>query len=127
MVSYYGNAVCTSCCAKNLRMWQDEIQRIDKDVAYIVVVQSYEGLDFLNFTDSLTLDFPVMFYDSDVFGETNKLDDILARNRTFLLNRDNEIVLVGEPFGREKLSKLYKRCIDSLRVKEYANKQSERR
>lgn len=116
IVSYYGNAVCTACCAKNLLLWQDEIQRIDEDIAYIVVVQSYEGMNFLNFADSLTLNFPIMFYDSDIFEEANKLDDILARNRTFLLNKDNEVILVGEPFGREKLSKLYKRCIDSIRV-----------
>ena len=40
----------------------------------------------------------------------------MARNKTFLLNKDNEIVLVGEPFGRGKLTQLYKKCIDSLSI-----------
>lgn len=116
IVSYYGEVVCTSCCAKNLKMWQNEIKEIDKDIAYIIVAHCSDKEEFVNFADSLYLDYPLMYYDSDVFGKQNKLEDILARNRTFLLNKDNEIVLVGEPFGREQLSKLYKKCIDSLRV-----------
>lgn len=116
IVSYYGEVVCTPCCAKNLKIWQNEIKEIDKDIAYIIVAHSPDKEEFVNFADSLYLDYPLMYYDSDVFGKQNKLEDILARNRTFLLNKDNEIVLVGEPFGREQLSKLYKKCIDSLRV-----------
>ena len=57
-----------------------------------------------------------MFYDSKIFGEKNNLENVLARNRTFLLNKENEIVLVGEPLGREKLAQLYKKCIDSLSI-----------
>jgi hypothetical protein len=55
-----------------------------------------------------------MYYDSKVFGEKNNLEEVLARNRTFLLNKENKIILVGEPIGREKLTQLYKKCIDSL-------------
>ena len=68
-------------------------------------------------TDSISLDLPIMYYNSNEFGESNKLNALLALNRTFLLNKDNKVVLVGEPFGREKLSKLYKKCIDSLMIK----------
>lgn len=70
-------------------------------------------------TDSLSLDLPLMFYDSSIFEEKNKIKGLLARNRTFLLNKDNEIVLAGEPFGREKLTKLYQKCIDSLNITYY--------
>ena len=116
IVSYYGEVVCTSCCEKNLKRWQDEIKKIDKDVAYIIVAHSSDNKEFMDFADSLSLDFPLMLYKSDIFEKYNNLEDVLARNRTFLLNKDNEIILVGEPFGREKLTKLYARCIDSLKV-----------
>ena len=45
-----------------------------------------------------------------------KLKGKLACNKTFLLNKDNEIVLVGEPFGREKITKLYQKYIGSLNI-----------
>lgn len=116
IVSYIDNVACTACCAKYLKAWQTEINNLDENVAYIVVVRSTEKKEFLNFADSLSLDYPLMFYDSDIFGKQNGLKDILARDRTFLLNKDDEVILVGEPFGRERLSRLYKKCIDSLRV-----------
>ena len=55
-----------------------------------------------------------MYYESDAFSEKNNLGYKLARNKTFLLNKDNEIILVGEPFGHEKLTRLYKKYIDSI-------------
>lgn len=116
IVSYYGEVVCTSCCAKNLKMWQENIKKIDKDVAFIIVAHSADNNEFMEFSDSLSLEYPLMYYKTNIFGENNNLEDVLAKNRTFLLNKDNKIVLVGEPFGRDQLSKLYKKCIDSLMV-----------
>ena len=57
-----------------------------------------------------------MYYDTDIFESENKLKGKLACNKTFLLNKDNEIVLVGEPFGREKITKLYQKYIGSLNI-----------
>lgn len=116
IVSYIDDIQCSSCAVKALNIWQSEIRDIDKDVAYIIVVHTDDHA-FIDMTDTISLDLPIMYYNSNEFGESNKLNALLARNRTFLLNKDNEVVLVGEPFGREKLSKLYKKCIDSLMIK----------
>lgn len=115
IVSYLTNISCTSCGVKTLKIWQEELKKIDKRAACVVVVHS-EDPEFRKMTDSLSLDLPLMYYDSKIFGEKNKLEDVMARNRTFLLNKDNKIILVGEPIGREKLTQLYKRCIDSLSI-----------
>lgn len=115
IVSYLTNISCTSCGVKTLRIWQEELQKIDKRVACVIVVHS-EDPEFRKLADSLSLDLPLMYYDSKIFGEENNLEEVLARNRTFLLNKENKIILVGEPFGREKLTQLYKKCIDSLSI-----------
>lgn len=61
-----------------------------------------------------------MFYDSDVFKVENKLD-VLDQNRTFLLDRNNKIVLVGEPFSLPRLADLYKKQIQKMKM-EYSKK-----
>lgn len=115
IVSYIDNIPCTSCALRTLKLWQREINNIDNDIAYIIVVYA-DDRTFINMADTISLDLPLMYYDSNKFGESNNLEGLLARNRTFLLNKDNKVVLVGEPFGRDKLAKLYKRCIDSLMI-----------
>lgn len=115
IVSYLTDISCTSCGVKTLKIWQEELQKIDKRVVPVIVVHS-TNQEFRKMTDSLSLDLPLMYYDSKIFGEKNKLEDVMARNRTFLLNKDNKIILVGEPIGRKKLTQLYKRCIDSLSI-----------
>lgn len=114
MVSYIDDLPCTSCGVRMLRSWAEEVKEIDPEVAYVIVVQTQEkDVLFENF-DSMRLSCPLMYYDTPVFGEVNKLD-VLARNKTFLLNRENRIVLVGEPFNNEKLFHLYRKTIASLK------------
>lgn len=119
LVSYIDNLPCTSCGVKMLHAWIEEVKEIDPEVAYVIVVQTQEKNVLFENIDSMRLPCPLMYYDTSVFGEANKLD-ILARNKTFLLNKENKIVLVGEPFGNEKLTQLYKKTIASLK-EEYAH------
>lgn len=114
LVTYMDKLSCSSCGVKMLRLWQHEAKQINPNIAYIVIVHSDRTSDMLNMLDTLSLDFPVMYYESDIFSKKNNLEDKLARNKTFLLNKDNEIILVGEPFGHERLTKLYKKYIDSI-------------
>jgi len=122
IVSYLTDISCTSCGVKTLKIWQEELQKIDKRVVPVIVVHS-TNQEFRKMTDSLSLDLPLMYYDSKIFGEKNNLEEVLARNRTLLLNKENEIILVGEPIGRDKLTQLYKKCIDSLFIDYYGASQ----
>lgn len=66
---------------------------------HIVFPEGYMPLPACDslYADSMHLSVPLLYYDCDVFGRVNELD-VLARNKTFLLDRDDNIVLVGEPF-----------------------------
>lgn len=125
IISYMDNVICSSCLDNILASWQDEIKSINENISYIIIVHSTDKKTILESSKSLSLDYPIMYYESNIFGKVNKLEDLLARNKTFLLDKDNKIILVGEPYGREKLSKLYVWCIDSLN-KEYTWQQKEK-
>lgn len=114
IITYIDNISCTSCGIKTLKMLQKEIKLIDKDIAYIIVLHSENKDKFLKMTETLSLEYPIMYYQSNIFEKKNNLEGIFAKNKTFLLNKNNEIVIVGEPFGREKLTNLYRKTIDSL-------------
>ena len=116
VVTYMEDLSCTSCGVKTLKLWQKEIKEIDKNVAYIIVLHSDSKEQISDMTKTLSLDLPIMYYQTNIFEQKNTLEGILARNKTFLLDKENKIILVGEPFGKEKLSKLYKKTIDSLNV-----------
>ena len=118
IVSYMDNVYCSPCIVKTLKIWQEEIRKIDDNIAYIIVIHADESRKFIELSDTLTLRYPILFYDSCSFVEQNNLTGLLARNRTFLLNKRNEVMLVGEPFGKSKLTKLYVKKISELRKQE---------
>ena len=53
IVSYYGDIVCTSCCAKSLKRWQDEIKEIDENVAFVIIARSVDNKAVEVFSNSL--------------------------------------------------------------------------
>lgn len=121
IITYMDNISCTQCGIKTLKLWQNEIKRINKYVTYIIILHSDYDDSIFEMTKNISSDFPLMYYKSNIFESKNNLKGILSCNKTFLLNKDNEIVLVGEPFGREKLAKLYQKHIDSLNIAYHGN------
>lgn len=120
MVSYIDNLPCTSCGIKMLYNWIAEIDSMEQGLPYVIVVQTDKKEELFDIISHVSFPRPLMIYDSDVLKTENHLD-VLARNKTFLLNRDNKIVLVGEPFGCSRMFDLYKQQIEALKA-EYSKK-----
>ena len=123
VITFIDNLSCTECGIRALNFWVAEMKKIDSDVAYIFVVQTKNRDELEMMADSVKLDIPFMLYLTDLFKTNNELD-VLAHNKTFLLDKENKIVLVGEPFGNEKLTQLYKKAVFSLK-EEYAHELTE--
>ncbi|MBQ0142864.1 MAG: hypothetical protein KBT06_08725 [Prevotellaceae bacterium] len=119
IVSYIDYLSCTQCGINMMMEWIDKINEINPNVEYILVVNT----DLKHELDSLVQqnDFYglIMYYSTDTFITTNNLD-VMACNKTFLLDKNNKIVLVGEPWDNKSLAQLYSQTIDSLR-KTYEN------
>lgn len=120
IVSYYDNIVCSSCSLNKLKAWVSQADSIDPEIPYLIVIHSNKKEEFVETARQIKLPYPLMFYDSDVFKVENKLD-VLDQNRTFLLDKNNKIVLVGEPFSLPRLADLYKKQIQKMKV-EYSKK-----
>lgn len=116
VVSYIEDVKCTECAVKMITEWVDCVNNLSSDVEYVIVFGGMKNDVFEKELNHLATKCQIISYSSDIFKIHNKLD-VLARNRTFLLNKKNEIVLVGEPFGNEKMKLLYSATIRSLNKK----------
>lgn len=73
IITYMDNISCTLCGSKTLKLWQKEIKQLNKDVAYIIILHSDYDDKIFEMTENLSLDFPLMYYDTDIFESENKL------------------------------------------------------
>lgn len=113
VISYIEDVNCTECTVNMIKGWADCIKGLSSDVDYVLVFGGVKNDMFEEKLKHFEAKCHIISYNSDIFKTHNKLD-VLARNRTFLLNKKNEIVLVGEPFGNEKMMHLYSITIRRL-------------
>jgi hypothetical protein len=111
IISYIDELPCTECTVKMLKKWHEFVGMIGKDIQLIVVIKEECPTEI----ETLILDNhlgPVLIYENDKFEKRNGLG-VLAVNKTFLLNSENEIILVGEPYGNRKMIDLYSKIINN--------------
>jgi len=115
LVSYIDNVPCTPCI---LNMLQNHVNEVNKELGegfpYMIVLQTDDRQKLINTIREYNFRIPIMYYRDSRFADVNKLY-VLARNKTFLLNRDNKIVVVGEPFANKQLWNVYKKAINQLK------------
>lgn len=112
-VSYLENFSCTDCALNKLVSRIEIINSIDKDLGYLIIIRTTDVDELSKHIENKGISHPIMCYQTDAFKVENKLD-VLTRNRTFLLDKDNRIVLVGEPFNNEVLLNLYKKAFTQM-------------
>lgn len=120
IVSYIDDFPCTSCTFNMLEDWISTIETLSKDVIFLIILNARNKEELRANLKIHRIHLPVMYYKTDTFKIQNQLD-VLARNRTFLLNQDDEIVLVGEPFQNKSMCELYKKNINKLKNKLHSN------
>lgn len=110
VISYLDEISCTECTIKMLKKWHEFIKRIHPELQLLVVIKSNcnDEIKQLILNNELG---PALLYENDNFKERNKLN-VLAVNRTFLLNSESEIILVGEPYGNRKMMELYRYALN---------------
>lgn len=118
LVVYYNFQGCSSCKLKELLEWKlllidlDSLKKENFKVNFIMNVGNQMNKTTV---DLLSYDFKHLVY-FDKKGDFERLNK-LPRDpifHTFLLDEDNEVVLVGSPIYNDKMWQLYKKTIDSL-------------
>ena len=109
VVSYIDSEGCTSCKLK-LDRWKgfmEEVQKqSDKKVSFLFFfhLKNHHELGLL--TRQYAFTYPVCFDEKDEFNSLNRFPSDMTF-QTFLLDKDNKVVSVGNPVYNPKLKELY--------------------
>lgn len=109
IVSYIDTAGCTSCRLK-LAEWQRFMNEVDSITSshtpFVFYLYPKNTKDLLIEFRREAFDYPVCLDETDEF---NRLNQLAKSNtlRTFLLNKENKIVTIGNPIENPNIKKFY--------------------
>lgn len=114
IVVYFDSTGCTECKMK-LNEWTTIIRFAKDSVSnlsflFIMSPQKDKSLSVRSILKRHEFNYPVFIDSLNQFEVLNKLNRD-SRFHTFLIDKHNEIVLVGSPIGNEKMWKLYKNYV----------------
>lgn len=117
MVVYVDSSECTPCALGKLRFWNPLIKEAqDKkiDIDYIfIIAPKLEDKDDVNMEMEITdLRSSIYLDTAYVFRKTNPAIPMDNRFHSFLLNKENNVIMVGSPIASEKIKDIYIRTID---------------
>lgn len=110
IVSYTDSLGCTSCKLQ-LKRWKmliskkEEIK--DKNVEVLLFLHPSSYKDILTFLKDEHFDYPVCIDMNDSFNHLNKIPVNDMAFQTFLLDKNNRIIAIGNPAYNSKIEDLY--------------------
>ena len=109
IVMYSDSLGCQECELKlgDWRLKIKELKLLGKAVDFIFIIQSSDYSSFEHMASENLPDFPFIYDKEGKFFKQNKLFSD-KRYNTFLLDKDNRIILVGNPTNGDKIWELYK-------------------
>ena len=112
-ISTYINGKCHSCI-KGFSKWLDLIDIANRSTNFNIVFYVYtnDKNEFKEyFYPSVIHDYPLIIDKKKQYLKSNEIPEF-GQFKTFLLNNNNRVILVGNPINNEKLMKLYKEEIN---------------
>lgn len=117
---YVDAAGCTSCRLRTTMQWYSQNRQAlaEMDSCTVVIILAPTTVEQFNAADAMCwmYDRPeLLLWDStQVFKSKNPVIPEVESYHTFLLDRDNRVVLVGSPVGNPRMWTLYTRTIGQL-------------
>lgn len=124
IVTYIDSTGCTNCKMK-LPLWDKVINElkvdVDTDVNFLMIVGSNDLGGVKRILRENNFNHPVSLDTLNMFDKTNGLPQN-EEYHTFLMNRNNQVLTIGNPVTNPKLLRLYKNIIfSSNKDKQEAN------
>lgn len=114
IVTYVDAGSCNECALKILGEWRRLLDDLTPDqnarVGFVCVMSAANMAASDSAMARLQIPVPVYYDIPGNFIQKNELY-VDAKYRTFMLDRANRIILIGEPVGRPELWNLYKKVI----------------
>ncbi len=103
-----------AACIDDLIKWKNWVTQYKQDIEFLFFVYAFDK-QAMSYIDSskVKMDHPLIFDPKKSFLIKNNLPPDKKMFQTFLLDKDNNVLLVGNPLFNNKLAELYKREIKS--------------
>ena len=98
-------------CRGSINKWKEYLK--GKNIAFILIVRGGDAEFYNEIRSKESSSFRYIYYDkNNVFESTNKIPQD-TRLRTFLINSENKIRIIGNPLFNKAIAKLYDEDITS--------------
>lgn len=115
IITYLDRNACTKCALSVLKDWEEHLRDISPEqVGFVPVIYPIDRSELKTVVKALQLEYPLLYDVDNVYLDKNRLTDVLAVNRSFLIDPHNRIVVIGEPLNSAKLWALYKNTLHML-------------
>ena len=119
LIVYSDSIVCSPCAIEYMYLWEDFFEYAEghnNRLKYYFIFTPKKNDDYsVRFALKKSKFYYPVILDSK--GEFAKLNPHLPKNKvlhTFLLDKDNNVVLVGSPLNNPKIETLFKTTVDNL-------------
>ena len=115
VLTYVDPETCTSC-QLGLTQWKgfiDLCEQLQLDVGFLFVINSTDYPEFEYNLKMYDFSYPVIYDANDDFNKLNSFpkEQVL---RTFLLDAENRVVIIGSPFKNRSIMNLYINTIKQI-------------
>lgn len=109
VVSYIDSTGCTSCKLK-LDSWKEFMEEVqkqsDKKVSFLFFFHPKDKRELRFLSRQSSFNYPVCFDEKDEFNTLNRFSSDITF-QTFLLDKNNRVITVGNPVHNPKVKELY--------------------
>ena len=117
ILTYVDSLGCISCKLK-LPQWQEFIDSIENlQVKFLFFFSPLKKADALNAVSISNFTYPICIDEKDSLNKLNHFSSD-ERFQTFLLDKDNKVVAIGNPVHNPKVKELYLKIIQGEKVEQ---------
>lgn len=127
IIKYVDSTSCTSCVLQNLYLWNDLIALYKKQYKtinfyFIISNKNYKEKDIITTLRNTGFKNSILLDTAGVFIKTNPNIPKESKCHTFLLDKNNRVILVGDPILNVDIEQLYNRMLDDKFAQKLVNK-----
>ena len=117
LIVYYASEGCVSCNVNHLDNWEDLFRLGPRNLFSPIIIFSPNAEQYETLINSLKLQgfhFPIYIDKNNIFQQLNKKLPADTRYHIFLLDKWNNVILVGNPLSGDAMWNLFKSTLENM-------------
>lgn len=109
LLFWMGDITCRQCVFNLMYNWNKVIDSLDISIELIVILNdnAISLYDIKNDLNNYNMSVRIIQDKDSCFFLQNNFNELLVKNRNFLLDKNNRVVLTGDPLNNRSMFKLY--------------------